>query len=156
MNSMKNLFIRTLSEMAAKAMMTKLTVKTTTETDTTGTVASSASAMGGPVGVGLALIAIGRAADAKRKAQWDAAQKRLKQLNNTWLETMDIAYEMVHPLNEITRTIANVNDKFDEWRATLVSMGAKTNKLIMLEKLRVEALEETQGDIAEAILKLKR
>jgi len=151
MTSMKNLFIRTLSEMAAAALVKK--IKLSIQSDS-GDQATSAATSAATTGM-LETVAMGAAAlyatysysesrSNKRKAEHAEEARRLQELSNAWTDIYDQVLQITYPLDDVTKEMRRVNSQFDTWLRTLSELGASTNEINRLEEQRAEVLAKVK------------
>jgi len=144
MTSMKDLFLRALAEMAAKALMTKLTVKTSTEAGTTGTV-------GGATSMGIAGGMI--AAYGYLSTYLDKKRSKENELANTWAQVMGELDNATVTLNAMEQATKDIDARFDSYRATVIKLRGSIESLNILEEKRAEVIEATRKLLAEEFAK---
>lgn len=162
-DTIKDLFIRTLAEMAAEALKREIVMRVTTSVvgGAIGGAAGGAinpmtgAALGGggtAAGLGAAGIAgVGGVVAAYiilKKMHRDTVERnrrefeRLKALAAAWKLVSTEITDLLYANTELDKALRSINEQFDSYRKTLVDLGATSEKLTWLEEKRTEALEK--------------
>jgi len=137
---MRDLFFRTLAEMAAKAAVTRLF-------PAEGKLALTGAKAGGLYGAIIGATILGGLIES-----WESARQEKRQKRETWGAITAEIDEMLERFDDIRKVFNDINKQFDEYRKTLLDLQFSSEELAEVERKRWEVLEKVRKELEEKFM----